>query len=196
MLVHIDQPDVAEKVHNAWLRTLEDGIHTYDIYKEGVSKQKVGTKEFAQAVVDRIGKRPEKLKAVSYSRAPKQTVTQGATATRPRAKKEYVGLDLFLDWAGGPASQLGPQLEKLEGDLKLQSISNRGVKVFPGELPGFVYSDLWNCRFLAAQNGSTVTHSQTVALQQRVASAGFDIVKTEGLYTFDGQRGYSLGQGE
>ena len=51
MLVHINQPDVAERVHNAWLRTLEDGIHTYDIYKEGVSKQKVGTKEFAQAVV-------------------------------------------------------------------------------------------------------------------------------------------------
>ncbi len=196
MLVHIDQPDVADRVHNAWLRALEDGIHTYDIYKEGVSKQKVGTKEFAQAVVDRVGKKPEKLKAVSYSRAPRQTVTPPAAATRARAKKEYVGLDLFLDWTGGPASQLGPQLEKLAGDLKLQSISNRGVKVFPGELPGFVYSDLWNCRFLANQNGSTVTHSQTVALQQRVASAGFDVVKTEGLYTFDGQRGYSLGQGE
>ena len=38
MLVHIDQPDVAERVHNAWLRTIEDGIHTYDIYKEGVSQ--------------------------------------------------------------------------------------------------------------------------------------------------------------
>ncbi len=196
MLVHIDQPDVAGKVHNAWLRTLEDGIHTYDIYKEGVSKQKVGTKEFAQAVVDRVGKKPEKLKAVTYSQAPKHTVSQAAATPRTRSKKEYVGLDLFLDWTGGLASQLGPQLEKLAGDLKLQSISNRGVKVFPGELPDFVYSDLWNCRFLAAQNGSAVTHSQTVALQQRVSSAGFDIVKTEGLYTFDGQRGYSLGQGE
>src|SRR2546421_3929276 len=51
MLVHIGQPDVAELVHNAWLRTLEDGVHTYDIYKAGTSKQKVGTKEFAEAVV-------------------------------------------------------------------------------------------------------------------------------------------------
>ena len=42
MLVHIDQPDVAERVHNAWLRTIEDGIHTYDIFTEGISKQKVG----------------------------------------------------------------------------------------------------------------------------------------------------------
>ena len=47
MLVHIRQTEVAERVHNAWLRTLEDGIHTYDIYKEGVSQEKVGTKEFA-----------------------------------------------------------------------------------------------------------------------------------------------------
>src|SRR5438045_5045218 len=37
MLIHIGQQDVAERVHNAWLRTLEDGVHTYDVYKEGVS---------------------------------------------------------------------------------------------------------------------------------------------------------------
>src|SRR6266403_6246871 len=51
MLVHIGQPDIAERVHNAWLKTIEDGVHTYDIFKEGVSQQKVGTKEFAEAVV-------------------------------------------------------------------------------------------------------------------------------------------------
>ncbi len=59
MLVHIGQPDVAALAHNAWMKTLEDGIHTYDIYTEGVSKQKVGTKEFAEAVVARLGQKPE-----------------------------------------------------------------------------------------------------------------------------------------
>src|ERR1700716_1302737 len=44
MLVHIGQTNIAERVHNGWLRTIEDGIHTYDIYDESVSKQKVGTK--------------------------------------------------------------------------------------------------------------------------------------------------------
>jgi isocitrate dehydrogenase len=195
MLVHIDQPDVAERVHNAWLRTLEDGIHTYDIYKEGVSKQKMGTKEFAQTVVARVGQKPEKFKPVSYSQAPRQAASR-QSAARARMKKEYVGLDVFLDWSNGLAAQLGPELEKLAGDLKLQTISNRGVKVFPGEIPDFVYSDLWNCRFLAAESGGAVTHPQTVALLQRLTGAGYDVVKTEGLYTFDGQRGYSLGQGE
>src|SRR5437588_2216380 len=66
MLVHIDQPDVATAVHNAWLRTLEDGIHTYDIYDEHISKQKVGTKEFAQAVADHVGKKPHTVKAALY----------------------------------------------------------------------------------------------------------------------------------
>jgi isocitrate dehydrogenase len=201
MLVHIDQSDIAEKVHNAWLRTLEDGIHTYDIYKEGVSKQKVGTKEFAQAVVDRVGQRPQQFKPVTYAKSSQQIMSKQGVS-RARAKKEYVGLDVFLDWieptrsSGAAAGQLGPQLEKLAGDLKLQSISNRGVKVYPGEIPDFVYSDLWNCRFLSQTSGGGVTHAQTVALQQRITSAGFDVVKTEGLYTFDGARGYSLGQGE
>src|SRR3954447_10768467 len=70
MLVHIDQPDVATRVHNAWLRTIEDGIHTYDIYVEGVSKAKVGTKEFAEAVIARLGQEPHMLKAVRYTSAP------------------------------------------------------------------------------------------------------------------------------
>ena len=33
MLNHLGMADVAEKVQNAWLKTIEDGIHTYDIYK-------------------------------------------------------------------------------------------------------------------------------------------------------------------
>src|SRR5271169_5500398 len=67
MLVHIGQQDIAERVHNAWLRTIEDGVHTYDIFDESVSKQKVGTKQFAQAVVARLGKTPHTLKAAHYS---------------------------------------------------------------------------------------------------------------------------------
>ena len=72
MLQHIDQSDVAELVHNAWLATLESGYHTYDIYAEGKSKKKVGTKEFAEAVVKHLGKQPKKLKPVAYKSAPKR----------------------------------------------------------------------------------------------------------------------------
>ena len=40
MLAHIGQADIAARVHNAWLKTLEDGVHTYDIFQEGVSKRR------------------------------------------------------------------------------------------------------------------------------------------------------------
>src|SRR5262247_3093754 len=77
MLVHLGLTDAAERVHNGWLRTIEDGIHTYDIYDERVSKQKVGTKEFAEAVVERLSQKPNTLRAVSYQHAP-ETVTAAA----------------------------------------------------------------------------------------------------------------------
>jgi isocitrate dehydrogenase len=196
MLVHIDQPDVAERVHNAWLRTIEDGIHTYDIYAEGASRQKVGTREFAQAVVARLGQRPETLKAATYSAALKQTVA-AVPITRTQAKKELVGVDVFLHWRPGTPEQLGRQMEALAGDsLRLNMISNRGVRVYPGGFPETFCTDHWRCRFLAKDGLGTVTHGQIIGLLQRVADAGLDFIKAENLYTFDGQLGYSLVQGE
>src|SRR5437016_5470944 len=94
MLVHINQQDVAERVHNAWLRTIEDGIHTYDIFDESVSKQKVGTREFARAVVERVGQKPQTLKAVSYSGATSNRTGTHVERVQPDAQRELVGVDV------------------------------------------------------------------------------------------------------
>jgi isocitrate dehydrogenase len=197
MLVHIDQVDVAGRVHNAWLRTIEDGIHTYDTYDERVSKHKVGTKEFAQAVVDRIGQRPEKLKAVSYADAKKEQ-PPAARAAAAIPKKDMVGVDVFIYWEPGRAADLGMRLEQLAGpDLKLTMVSNRGVKVYPGGFEETFLSDNWRCRFHSASGReSSVSHKQVVDLLQRVSDAGLDFIQTESLCHFDGQRAYSLDQGE
>src|SRR6202049_2833930 len=87
MLVHINQPEAAERVHNAWLRTIEDGIHTYDIYTEGVSVEKVGTKEFACAVIARVGQKPNRLKPVSYAKHPPQTAGASSAVSSSRSVK-------------------------------------------------------------------------------------------------------------
>src|SRR6266851_2679286 len=134
MLVHIGQIEVAERVHNAWLRTMEDGVHTYDIYKEDVSKQKVGTKEFAGAVAQRVGQQPQTLKAATYKSAEEVAPAAKAQERRQtRAKKDLVGVDVFLDWTKGSANDLGDALSKLNGDgTRLEMMSNRGVKVWHG----------------------------------------------------------------
>jgi isocitrate dehydrogenase len=198
MLVHIDQPDIAELAHNAWLRTIEDGVHTYDMHKQGVSSQKVGTKEFADAVVARLGQKPETLKPVVYASnaQPSGSAKPIVTISQPQ-KKDLVGVDVFLDWWKGSfygvADELGRQVEILSGDgLKLLNIANRGVKVYPGGLPDTFTVDHWRCRFIAeAGEGLAVSHKQVNGLLQRFDDAGLDVIKTENLYKFDGAKGYS-----
>lgn len=192
MLVHIDQPDVATLVHNAWLRTVEDGIHTYDIYVEGVSKEKVGTRQFAEAVIARLGQQPQVLKAVSYTTAPQHNGHKSATSDQRVEKKELVGVDVFLEWNGGNANELGETFKRVSGDgLELVVITNRGAKVWPEGLPETFCTDHWRCRFMAPQRGATIEHSQIIELLQRVNQAGFDFIKIENLYNFDGKASYS-----
>ncbi|HEX6047525.1 MAG TPA: NADP-dependent isocitrate dehydrogenase [Pyrinomonadaceae bacterium] len=196
MLVHVGLPEHAEKVHNAWLRAIEDGIHTYDIYDDKVSKQKVGTNEFATAVIERLGQTPQILKPRKYKAADAETFTSTA-AKSAAAKKELVGVDVFLDWTQGSANDLGGKLSELSGDgLKLTMISNRGVKVWPEGHAETFCSDHWRCRFRGENDDAAVTHAQVISLLGRVAGAGYDFIKTEGLYMFDGERGFSLDQGE
>jgi isocitrate dehydrogenase len=196
MLVHIGQPDVAEQAHNAWLRTIEDGIHTYDIYKEGVSKQKVGTKEFAEAVVARLGKKPEKLKEASYPKAPKQTVEHKIGATK-RAVKQLIGVDVFFQWNERNPTAFGKKLETFSGDgVKLTSLSNRGVKVYPGGFAETFCTDHWRAGFMAETENGPVSHAQIVKLLDRLQKEGLDFIKIENLYTFDGQKGFVASQGE
>ncbi|MDJ1468536.1 NADP-dependent isocitrate dehydrogenase [Xanthocytophaga flava] len=195
MLVHIGQADVAAKIHNAWLCTIESGVHTGDIYKEGVSKKRVGTEGFADAVIERLGQLPHHFKAVSYQTAPKD-VQPTPLSLQTKKKKELVGVDVFLDWTQGTANDLSKIMEEIKTPaLKLKMISNRGVKVYPDGMPETFCSDHWRCRYTAVAE-PTIKHTDIVELLQKVGEAGLDFIKTEHLYTFDGVRGYSLEQGE
>jgi len=185
------QPDVAELVHNAWLRTIEDGVHTYDIYKEGTSKQKVGTKEFAEAVAARVGQKPQYLKAASYSKAPKQNAAH--TLKTGSSKKALVGVDAFFDWKERNPQEVGKKLEQLNGDgLKLFAVSNRGTKVYPEGFAETFCTDHWRARYMGE---GAVSHAQIVSLLDRAGKANLDFIKIENLYTFDGQKGF-VAEGE
>ncbi len=196
MLVHIRQADIAEKVHNAWLRTIEDGIHTPDLKGERTTKE-VGTGGFAQAVIDRLGQKPQHFAAVRYAN-PVEVKAQKPLYTRAApAKKHIVGVDVFLHHTGNTPDELGVALSGLSTDvLKLQMITNRGVKVFPGGFPETFCTDHWRCRFVAIQESAEVTHRDIIEVLTTVTDAGFDVIKTENLCTFDGERGFALGQGQ
>lgn len=194
MLNHLGQTEVAEKVQNAWLKTIEEGIHTYDIYKEGVSKQKVGTKEFAEAVIKNLGEKPSQLNAVSYS--------EGTSFNLPKyqrkapKKKELLGVDLFVHWDGESADELAAIVQKINtSGVELSMITNRGIKVWPEGFSETFCTDHWRCRFKPV--GMTeLDKQQIVGLLEAASEYNIDVIKTENLYAFDGKPAFSLGQGQ
>jgi isocitrate dehydrogenase len=197
MLVHIGQPDVAEKVANAWMKTLEDGIHTGDIYQEGISSKKVGTQEFADAIIARLGQSPEHMPPVTFDKSETEPLNIKLREV-VKAKKELVGIDVFIDWdeANRNADVIGEKLRQAQvGNLKLHLITNRGVKVFPGGIPETFCTDHWRCRFKTIE-GNKISHQDVIDLLGKINALGFDFIKTEHLYNFDNERGYSLAQGE
>jgi isocitrate dehydrogenase len=194
MLNHIGQSEVAAKVQNAWLRTIEEGIHTYDIYKEGVSKQKVGTSEFADAVIANLGQAPVQLKAVEYKAGAAFNLPK--YQRKPQQQKELVGVDVFVHWAGTNADELAKQMQELNtAAASLTMITNRGIKVWPEGFEETFCTDHWRCRF--KPESTTVMQKAIIAsLLAKAESLGLDVVKTENLYHFNGQPAYSLGQGQ
>jgi len=194
MLNHIGQTLVAEKVQNAWLKTIEDGIHTYDIFKEGNSKQKVGTKEFAQAVIENLGKKPATLKEVVYAKDTALKLPK--YVKKPAAIKELVGVDIFVHWPGTNPDELANVVNQLNNDeLQLSMITNRGIKVWPDGFEETFCTDHWRCRFKPL-NGNKITKQQIIQLLSGAEEKKIDTIKTENLYTFNGKQGYSLGQGQ
>lgn len=196
MLNHMGQGKVAEKIHNAWLKTIEDGIHTYDIYQDGISKKKVGTKEFAIAVSQRINEEPKNLAPARYaSEAPLNLVYK--KSLKPLAKKELVGVDVFVQEDNRDPELLATRLKSAIQNLplELQMITNRGVKVYPEGLKETFKTDHWRCRLLTKKGGVS-DQSVVWMLMKEMSQTKIEVIKTENLYLFDGEKGYSAGQGQ
>ncbi len=191
MLDHIGQPETASNIHNAWLRTLEEGIHTYDIYKEGTSKKKVGTQEFAEAVVKNLNKKPEYLKPVVYGKVV-PSLTHKYTPTHP--ERRLVGVDVSIYHRGA----LGDFFSKIShinvGPIRLKMIANRGVRVWPEGQPETFCIEQWRCRFLA-DDTRIVSQSDVIQVLHAFDHVQMDVTGAEWLYLFEGKPGYSSAEG-
>lgn len=202
MLAHLGKSGIADKVKNAWLTTLEQGYHTADIYQEGKSIEKLSTQAFADRIIANLGMLPRKLDPSSFTEG--KGMIYIPKYERKKQHKDLVGVDIFLDWSGSDPDQLGNKLKALDGSgLKLKMITNRGVKVFPKGRKETYCTDHWRCRFVHSDAPMTgpakymsITFEQIPLLMNALHKAGFEVIKTENLYEFDGHLGFSLGQGE
>lgn len=212
MLNYLGLHSHASLIHNALLKTIEDGQHTRDI-SGSHTVATIGTKQFTKEVIARLGDKPSKLIAVDYAaqhqnqstqvlhrkdvHAPSFTVPEKPLKAIP--KKEFVGVDIFVDWdpeAGRDPAVLAQRLNASCGpDFKLTMISNRGVVVWPNGHPNTHKVDHWRCRFEAVK-GPAQEVATVAALMSSLGNRGLEVIKTENLYNFDGEAGYSKGQGQ
>ncbi|WP_180682915.1 NADP-dependent isocitrate dehydrogenase [Tepidicella baoligensis] len=200
MLVHIGQAEAAERIHNAWLSAIEDGVHTAELHSHLSIARPFGSMDFADAVIDRLGNVPQKMKPVSYAQTREVkmpgSAAMSAPKAQPTAQKALVGIDVFIHAAHTRPETLADQLKACTpSGLELQVITNRGVKVWPGGFPETFCTDHWRCRFVSSTN-EPLPHTALVALMSALATEGIDFIKTENLCTFDGARGFALAQGQ
>ncbi|MDR0772730.1 MAG: isocitrate dehydrogenase [Wolbachia pipientis] len=185
MLIYIGQAATAKLIYDAWLKTLEDGVHTADLYKEKKSKQKVGTKEFAEAVIDNLGKKPAEL-----------TVGSGANSKISEMQNSYeqdykvrklVGSDITLAW--NKSNNFDQIVELFESsDPKIIAIYSKGLAIWPGNLESS--SDQITCRFIASNEKKTITNSDVNNLLIKLEENSFDVVRMDKLYLYDGKEGF------
>jgi len=217
MLNYIGQSDAAERIHNAWLKTLEDRVCTYDLVRRaktdrgsncdigiGPDYKEVGTWEFAEAVVARLDKKPEYLKPAKYGckllSFKVQSSRESMTRTRARnTTMQLDGVDIFIREGKLRGDELGQRLERLAAPrFRLTMITNRGQKVYPGGYPETFCTDHWRCRFHFQVPDKTPhpRHADLRWLLEKIEQDNFEWIKLENLYLMNGKRAYTLGQGE
>ncbi|MDE1153551.1 MAG: NADP-dependent isocitrate dehydrogenase [Micavibrio sp.] len=197
MLQHLGQTKVAETIQNAWLKTIEDGVHTGDIFNPQLSTRRASTSEFGAAVIERLGQLPTKFKPVAFGESDVPHIQMPDIKLPKPAAKKLEGVDIFLDWRDkGAVEVLATELKALTNALKLSSIDSRGLLVWPASKAKAEMGDHWRCRFTAANDASPVTHDQIIRLLDAIQKSGLDFIKTENLYSFDGVRAYTVAQGQ
>lgn len=191
MLNHIGQNDVAAKIQNAWMRAIEDGKHTGDIASSPA--QALSTEEFADAIIERLGQEPQRLRPVTAEGKKATRMPSHDERTITIRKKETVGVDVFLSADNATPTEVGKIAESVTPEgLRFELVSSRGAKVYPVEIETKVVADLWRLRYY----GESVSHVTVKQLLANLTDKGADWVQVQLLHTFDGERGYSLCQGE
>jgi isocitrate dehydrogenase len=194
MLLHVGLNDSAELIQNAWLKTIEDGYHTADIFNEKNSVEKMTTSAFTEKVISNLGNKPKKFKELDASSYKEITIPR-YQRKKPKAKK-LVGVDLFVHWASDNTDEIGELMKQQETiDLSLKMITNRGIKVWPEGFKETFCTDHWRCRFMCDEN-TFISNTAIIELLKKYAACGIDIIKTENLYQFDGKNAFSMGQGQ
>lgn len=197
MLRHLGLTENAAVIENALLYTLESGVHTGDFGDK--STPAVNTTDFANTIIANFGKMPKQgareiIANKPGTPAPLKLEENPMLVTEDKHEDVIVGADLFIESDEQPG-KVAEQCQLHAGQqFKLVTISNRGTQVWP---TGSVYTNLINqyrVRFESV-NGEGLMQEDVIQLYSRM-TANFKVCSVELLNMWDGQKAYSLAQGQ
>jgi hypothetical protein len=184
MLQHIGLHKTKQRIENALMHTLKDGIMTRDL------GGRANTKEFTKAVIDRLYPMdPDELKTPT----PLQIKSELLPVHKEKVEDCH-GIDVFIESPDGI-----PKVPEKVAHLELAMISNRGTKVYPGPKPDIWLVDHYRCRYVARdKNGEylRISDEELFQLLRELYVHKFNWMHIEKLRMFDGELGYTKAQGE
>jgi isocitrate dehydrogenase len=188
----------AATIENALLYTLEQGIHTGDFGDRSIKSS--NTTEFAQAVIDNLGKQP--TQGGAFSQPNFESKTKGdshptkykITISQPGISNEIMGVDIFVESELQPAELAEVAKNALNDKFELIMLSNRGTQVWP---TGSVYTELVNQSRIRYEKkaGVELTQKEVFEIAGQVSEA-IRVCSVEFLMKFGDKLGYSLAQGQ
>jgi len=184
MLQHIGLHETKERIENALMETLKEGIKTGDL------GGKANTKVFTKAIIERlapIGKNELK------DPKPLQIKSELLPVFKER-EEDCHGVDVFIESHEGI-----PKVPEKVDHLKLAMISNRGTKVYPGPKPKIWLVDHYRCRYIAKDDNGKylrISDEEIFHLLRELFVHRFNWMHVEKLRLFDGELGYTKAQGE
>ena len=186
MLQYLGKNSEAEMIYNAWLKTIEDGLHTVDIYNSKRSKKKLTTSGFTNAVISNLGKMPDIL-VDKFKSLTGQNVTI-KESLKSHAKSKIVGVDFFIKVQFN--AKLIAKLQALDDILKLYMVSSKGLLIWP---KSFVKTnvDFYRFRFLRTNEQYKITQNNIIKLFAEINNLGLDILSIITLCSYDGENGFS-----
>jgi len=112
------------------------------------------------------------------------------------AKKELVGVDVFVQSRKKPPEIVEAMKGLAGAGLQVMMLTNRGVKLWPPGSPDAFCTDHFRVRFKNAKAMDPISHQQIADLLGRIGAAGWDFIKIENLYTFNGELGFTKSSSE
>lgn len=193
LLDYIGQPNISTLIRNAWLKTIEDGIHTTDIFNDKSSKMKVSTEEFTKAVINNLGQKPTKLLPAIEKKASRISIAQ--IKTEP-VISELEGVDVYINDTEQNVLDIAANMKSINHKLVLRTISQRGLIVWPVFEVEEVSNTMLRLRFMRNSINDVIGYSDIIDLQKAIIDKSLNIVLIHNLYNYNGVIGFTKSQGE